>query len=421
VKRTLTIVRERTRRGTIYLLVLVTTAIVTAMGVAGVMIVRSERASLEWSLRTQRASRAAESGLHIGLQRIGSDMTWRSGIGAGVNGWWSLGSYRLDGADAVVTITDAVDANLTNDLRGDVLLRAVASSSSARRALQFRATPIPTAISCLSYAIGVKGASTLTSGTIQTTGGMSCNLLVTNVLATVNADVRSSTLLVGLGFNGSNSILAKPVDFPAKAMFSDYASIATPISYSSISGNLRRCVLGPGINPFGTASPTGVYVIDCNGSSITIEDVRISGTLILLNAGIGSRMRNQVLIQSTTPGMPAILCDGPMTIETTIKSLSESTSGANFNPAALPYRGGSDTDQTDNYPSRIDGLVYISGAATFSGDINIVGALYVGGALTSTANLLVTPDSRILAAVPPGFESDITYSMVDGTWESPAP
>lgn len=406
------------RRGTIYVLVLVTASIVTAMGVAGVMVARTERSATEWSLRSERAARGAHSALHLGLQRIRASAQWRDALPAPVDGWYTLSSATIDSVTTSVEVTDPIDWDLSNEVRGRILARATASYLGSRRTFEAQFDPVATPFSCLNYAISVGGAVTFKSGTLQSDGGMACNLTVIKTGGTVNADISSATILLGLGFNGSNKILSGTVEFPSVLDFAIYSSSGTRITYAS---RFEKFLLSPTSNPFGTPNPRGIYYIDCGGKNIEIRKARIIGTLVLLNTGSGSKITDTVLLQSPTPTLPALICAGPLSLEMTDDMLSEASEGTNFNPTGAAYLGFTDSDQTDLYPSRIDGLVFITGACTVKNALNIVGGLYVAGSFLLDGDLCVARDQLMARTVPVGFEQTLSYTQVPGSWSVPPP
>lgn len=407
------------RRGTIYVLVLVTASIVTAMGVAGVMVARTERSAHEWSLRSERASRASHSALHLGLEKIRASAQWRDALPAPVDGWYTLSSATIDSVTTSVQVTDPIDWDLSNEVRGRILARSIASYLGSQRSFEAQFDPVATPYSCLEYAIAVGGAVTFKSGVLQSDGGMACNLTVIKLGGTINADVSSATLIVGLGFNGSNRILGGSVQFPSIVTFGLYSSAGTRIAYSS---RFEKFLLSPTSNPFGAANARGIYYIDCGGRDIEIRRARIIGTLVLLNTGAGSRITDSVFLQSPSPTLPALICGGPLSLEMTDDMLSESAQNTNFNPQGSAYLGSADSDQADLYPSRIDGLVYITGACTIKNAVNIVGGLYVAGNFSLEGNLCVGRDQTMVQTVPVGFEQSLSYAQVPGSWTmSPPP
>lgn len=162
------------------------------------------------------------------------------------------------------------------------------------------------------------------------------------------------------------------------------------IPYASIPGGaITNCVLSAASNPFGSPSPTGVYVINCNGNALTIDRCRINATLVIINARSDSKVGSTCLIQAPA-GQPAILVDGSLMLELRASDFAESSTG-NLNPSGTPYLGVSDSDTADSYPSMIEGVVFVTGNlyVTSSSDATVEGVVLVGGAIRVDSRLNV--------------------------------
>jgi hypothetical protein len=156
-------------------------------------------------------------------------------------------------------------------------------------------------------------------------------------------------------------------------------------------------VLGAGVNPYGAVNASGVYVIDCRGNALDISDCRVRGTLVVLNAGSGTRLRNAVFIEGVA-GQPALLIDGPVDFEQDSADLTESNAGVNLNPPGAPYLGQTDADKSDAYPSVLEGVVLVTGNVTVKTAATVEGVLLVGGTLAVDGTLVLrrsSPESPV--------------------------
>ena len=109
----------------------------------------------------------------------------------------------------------------------------------------------------------------------------------------IAANVEAVNAIVGQDYTGLTTTGITPRTMPDPAsVFSSYAG--TSINYAALpvsgpTAMLEDLVLSPASNPYGPVdSPNGVYVIDCQGQNLTIQRVRIVGTLIVLNPGSAS-------------------------------------------------------------------------------------------------------------------------------------
>ena len=122
------------RRGSIYLLVLVTVTTVTVLGLASLSIVSSQRIESESVASAMDARAAAESAVDLALAIMHDDPGWR----------WSMpnGDWRTDAAlgDAAYTINvvDPEDGDLANDPCRPVTITAYGKAARARSILTLR-------------------------------------------------------------------------------------------------------------------------------------------------------------------------------------------------------------------------------------------------------------------------------------------
>jgi hypothetical protein len=184
---------------------------------------------------------------------------------------------------------------------------------------------------------------------------------------------------------------------------------------------IYKQALGPGVNPFGTPDPNGIYWIDCANQDLYIERTRIRGTLLLLNPGPNSRIDyGPIHLSPHIPGYPTLLVNGNFSIRATNTSLSEAENGCNYNPpGAVNTPGmvhktlGTDGDMVDVYTdSGINGLVCVSGTLTYKYTPQIRGRVILGGNGGNPINngspsVTYVPDS--LLNPPPPLGAFYTY------------
>ncbi len=122
------------RRGSIYLLVLVTVTTVTVLGLASLSIVSSRRIESESVGAVMDARAAAESGIDLALAIMHDTPDWR----------WSLpnGDWRADAplgaATYTINVVDPADGNLADDPCQPVLVTATGRASRARSIVSVR-------------------------------------------------------------------------------------------------------------------------------------------------------------------------------------------------------------------------------------------------------------------------------------------
>ncbi len=169
---------------------------------------------------------------------------------------------------------------------------------------------------------------------------------------------------------------------------------------------IQRQFLGPNHNPYtGETQPEGIYLIDCQGERVDIESSRIVGTLVLIQPGPGSAMNGKpVFWQPAVRHFPALLVEGDFLLNPSLAALSEAELLENFNP---PGNGdvlyGEDTDQVDLYPSRLDGLVFVTGELRIEGQTKVRGPVVCGGDVLIQDTLYLQRDAMFEMDPPPGF------------------
>ncbi len=450
------------RRGSVYIFVLGSCTLAAAAGITAVTLHRQRLERVRLAVQAQGARADAQSALEFALATISQDpagTTWRS------SSTLAFANKRYFGAgasDVSIALADPGDNDLTDSNLDPVTITVAATNGPSEQAYEITLTPALTPLSCLDFAVVVAGTLTkhgtgdiYTSGTVSTgkaweadsdakpdamatfqtvqaipasdapvmvwrmPGGGGTTTTTTSgasghTLTETGSGLKTSSQRTGVSYDSGTMEAMIP---NSTDTFKHYASIGTVIAYSSlVGGELRNTVLSPSRNPYGVANAQGVYVIDCAGSTITVRDCRVHGTLVILNAGTGSVFRDGVCIEPASQTLPALVVKGDMQFDMISTDFSESSLGVNFNPAGAPYDGVTDSDTTDGYPSWIKGLTYISGnMSVASGSTTIRGVVAVGGNLTLAANTQLRvryakPDQAI-----PGFARITGMGLSTGT------
>lgn len=405
----------RSRRGTVYVLVLVSAMIVTVIGLTGVAIVRQDLSRSELNLHSSKATAFAHSAIELGLTEMYANTAWRTSY---TNGSKAI-TRSLDGGTLSIAFSDPADSNLANNTTDIVLLRAVGTKGLASQIVEVKVVPtlppLPGLLNCMTTGSTIN----FSGGKVRGTALIHSKGFITATSATIRANVQSGSTISGTTYLGTKAAAAAVPIMPVSAtVVADYAALATPISYSSLGGgDLKEVVLSSGRNPYGSVNAQGIYVIDCANKDLKIKDCRINGTLVIRN-GKTVTVSDSVLIQTTSPSLPALIIEGATKFDCSEEELSESLF-VNFNPVGAPYMGITDFDSSDNYPSRIQGLVAIFGTLSVPGSAtcNIVGPVFVSGAVTIQGSLVLTDDAAVSATPPAGFTLPPTYAFDDLTWK----
>jgi len=398
------------RRGSAYIIVLSTVLLVAVAGVSGVIAVREQRRTVETAIEVDKARFIAQSAMELAEGQLQNTSSYRSGITSGT----VVSSRAFAGGTMRVSGADPSGGSISSSTLDDVVLTATGVYGSSTQVYQRRFKPATTPLDSLSVSAYAGTNLSFSSATVRAYGVLGCGGSATALLSNVWADVEAGVLASGLTFRQSVRSLAPARTVPSATDLSLYLSMATQINFSSLSsgGEIRDTVLGPGRNPYGATNAAGVYYINCGNQNITIRNARISGALVLLNPGNSSSITKSVLLEASTPGYPALLVYGDMTLNMDSTDLTESA--ANMNPTGAPYRGVTDSDTSDTYPSMISGLVYVSGNLTIDGSTTIYGPVLCTKAITFKGTPVLYPVTP--GPTPPGFSTAGGFSPVSGSW-----
>jgi hypothetical protein len=321
------------------------------------------------------------------------------------------------------------DGNLSGDVSDAARLYGIGRVGQAVYTKSVLLEPSGNGIDCLTSAMHAGGKLWINNpdSIVTATGGpVSANDQAKN-WGVINADLECNGMQGSGTLNGTLTDPLNPLKvMPGSHVWDYYVNNGTPIdiedvTYSAGLRLLEKVVLSPGNNPFGTGitNPEGIYVIDCENANIRIKLVRLVGTLVLLNPGSGSDVDSDQSWEPAVRNFPVLLVQGDITFNWHSEHmLRESMAGVNYNPAHTPYQGISDTDQIDEYPGVIKGLIYVENILTVTHDCAIEGAVVIGNYLnhfSSTINL--THDSVYLDNPPPGFGSDNPMRISAVSWQ----
>ena len=411
------------RRGSIYIMVLGTSTAIIVIGLSALLAVRIERRGAEGTADLSKARFHARSAIEMGLFQIGSDPNWRTNQ---TNGNWyvdkpiSTGTFTLEGVDPN-------DGDLSNNDTDPLVFTGIGTRGDALYSLQVTLTAEVRPLSCLEVALHanndllIKGSAVVTSD--QTISAN--NIVDVANSAIANSDVEAVNDITGPGtIQGTSTTGITPRAMPDSTVFDYYIDPAngTAIDINAIPSpggtpTISDVVISPVSNPYGASlSPNGVYVINCAGQDIYIQNCRIVGTLVLLNPGSISDVLFAVNWEPAVINYPALLVSGDMRISLNNAPLSETTLAVNFNSPGTPYLGAEDTKIAQDYPSIIKGLVYVSGYLATMNNPVLDGAVVVGGTVNVNDTLELTYQPTFLNNPPPGFTMPPRMVVSPGSW-----
>lgn len=407
------------RRGSIYLAVMAYASLMTVIGLSVLLAVRVKWRVAEGEIDLRRARLHARSAIELGMWMINDNSNWRTLLPSGV--WFQdrsigTGTFTIEG-------TDPDDADLANSVFHPLLLTGTGVDGAARHKTQVRLEAIIKPFGCLGVALHAGDDLNFATAWLMSDQTISANDIIDSVNSTIDGNVEAVKAIIGSTYTGTTTTDIEPRTMPTAAAFDYYLANGTAIAISSIPANangarLTQVVLSPASNPFGAeTNAEGIYVVDCQGTNIEIKLSRIVGTLVLLNPGADSIIRQSMSWEPAIANYPALLVRGSMIIELDAASLDEASLGVNFNPVGTSYDGNEDTILDDAYASRIRGLVYVSEDLATLGSSAFKGSVVVGRRLYATGTLDLTYESKAYDNPPPGFIEVPRMQIVDGSWK----
>lgn len=406
----------RRRRGSVYIIVLVTAAIVVAIGVTGLQLQRVDARNAGLEIDTGEARLAAQAAVSMGAGLMSESATWRT-VAAGASG--VVASGTIGRAQYGLVVTDPADSDLVDNADDPVKLSAVVTIGDSMQFASAVVSPVFTPYPILSNALTTGGALSVNSGTLTGDAGVFVIGNVSATSATVGPDVSATGTVGGASYSRSVTAGQAAPTMPAAGVIASWAAKGTRISYAGLSGaKVEKVLLSPSSNPLGGGvNGLGVYVIDCGGMNLTIENCRVRGTLVLLSVGTVT-ISQGVVMDPSEVGAPTLLVQGNLASSSNSTTVTESAIGVNLNPASAPWKGTSDSDTSDTYSSGLWGLVYVTGTMSVpvSTRVSVTGMVVTGGAVTVGGTMAITYDAAVAVNPPDGFRTGPVWEIQAGTW-----
>jgi len=410
------------RRGGVYLAVLGTAMLVSLVGLAAMDIARVELRHAEANDEIARAHSLAQSGVALAQSHIHNSSFWRSLVDGGDGASIEIGPTPLNPTGTISYKLIDADGDLDDDPTDSVTIRSVGRAGKATSVATVLLEPYGSGLTSLSSAMHAGNGIQIDSTILDSTHHISANSWILATSATVNAEVEAVTSILGGNYSESTTSSITPKEMPDSAtVFDYYLAKGTIIDYSDLpSGKIEEVVLAPGNNPYGSGETNalGIYILDCQGNDLDINNSRIEATLVLLNAGGDNKIIGAIHWEPAVENYPALMVQGGDVIMdwNGYGTLRENTIHINYNPPAAPYLGEANSDTDDSYPNVIKGLVYVAGDLSFTSHCVFEGAMVAGNNILVYDHLDLTYQSTFFDDPPPGFSAGTEMRIVPGTW-----
>ena len=421
--------KARSRRGAAYLVALLAGSIVTVTGLAALSISTTRAGASALADQAARARTLARSGLDHALCAVAAHLEGggtRSDIFGSASPSITMETGTFEWSLA------RVDGSAIANTDEPIVVRAKSQSGPARYGLH--ATLVPSGVPFDTLDTGLYAGGNITVSSIATVNsdkviGAAGEVSATS--ATINAPVEAAQTIEGTTYTGALSPLSPARCLPDASLIDHYIALGERIDFSSLpvfglGRGLQNVLLSPSSNPYGSTNPYGIYVIEPGVGRLTVSNVRVVGTLIILDSASDRVIiGGGVLMQPAFDWMPSLLVRGDASFMGTNTGPSESVANANFNPTHTPFNFEHDDDRVDTFPGRIEGVSYVSGVAVFAlPRQNIRGTMIVGNdvRMLGATTVQITYDSGVTTLPPVGFFDDLGGLALDPssiTWTTP--
>lgn len=401
----------RRRTGSIYVLVMVSMSIILIAGLSGLELARATRQHQTTIGQVGGAREAALAGLDFAFATAANSNRWRADTLA-VSGA-ILSNATLAGAKVTVTASAPAGYTLTDGLTVPVILASKATIGTTAQTYRTQLTPILKPVPSLNYAITGAGNVDFSDAVVRSTGTFMANKDIKLSSSHVWADLIAHSNITGSTAFRTTTPSAATVTIPNSSIISTYRSRAVAIDIDALPSS-SGFVLAPGYNPYGSPSAEGIYEIDCRGNNHSLSNFRVVGTLILIRADKCS-FTGAFSLEPGPAGNPVLLVDDKFDIKGSSSTLSEAAIGHNFNPAAVPYQGASDSDQADTYPSRFNGITFVSGKLDISGTNAFEGTLICTNDISISGSLIA--NHVAVTAPPQGFIASSMFAPTTAAYQ----
>jgi len=303
-----------------------------------------------------------------------------------------------------------------------VIMTGTGVKGTARQKTSVMLVPLATPLDCLGVSLMAGHDLALNSAFVTSDQTIAANHNLTGS----GSDIRARAEVVGT-YSIQRYQLGLPVkgvaarSMPAATVFDSYVAEGSAISLAAIPSvggkkTIQNVVISSKVNPYGATNEKGVYILDAAGKEVRIGNARVVGTLVVLNASLFV-VQNSIAWEAEVSNYPALLVNGKLQLSYTTTALSETTLGVNFNPPEAPYKGVSDVDKADTYPSAINGLIYAANDITTSGGVVVNGVVITDTDLLTSGGLTLSYRSTWYDNPPPGFGgSSARLRPAAGSW-----
>jgi len=360
-----------TRRGAIYVLVLIVSIIVTLIGILALRMVQSQARVARLHAQRDKASALAESAVQWGIHYASLKADWRDDVTSGA----VFQTMALGDGQITVTLTDEADGDLADDDTDSFTITGTGTIGDASQTYSVELEyPVGEAHPALDESLTVGGRLYVDPNTLYLeSGGTAGSVRKRNNSLWISPPVSTES----------------PVDYPDPKLIDTWAAMGTLIPRSVHGGNITNTAFSKTTAPFSiTPDPKGIYVLDAEGNNININNTQFTGTLVVINLGTAELDLTGCRFNFGDHGGPTLIVDGDVDFD-------------------LGWGAGVS-----------QGIIYVDGDARMDQEFMLVGTMVITGYLyinTSFVSINDHPDAT--AGPPEGFAEIQSLRVKGGTWK----
>lgn len=388
-------IRAAERRGGVYLLVLVTSAVSMSIGVLAVTTAAAERESQELEIERHRAVIRAESGIHIALAELSTVSDWRKLV----NGR-AIGPLIMSRGEIAADVSE-IDGDLADDADKTFTVTATASYGRAKQRVAADFEIRVEAVEALEYALVAQGGITSTARLDLEFGSVT---------------VSSRIPLVNELMPWSDAKAMNDIGMPDVSVVKAYAALGTVIN-PRLSKDSRgreydelQLTVSGALTDVGSQAgdPRAIYVIDGGGGPVRLTEPAIVGTLVVINAS-SLELDTVRTLRTASEGLPVLLTDVPLTINAASAAETQDRVADDDDQAEGP-------DFDDSTFDGIQGIIYADNRVLLSGGLDMHGTLISTERIVMADRVSIQRNEAFLQEPPSGFREGVGLRHVAGSW-----
>jgi len=412
------------RSGSAYVAVLAVTSLLVITGIAGIAVQRARLGTVMTQGDSARARALAEGAVGLALREMAENDGWRSDMG----GLW-LDGARWDGSSTVsAAVEDPADGSLTDDASEAVRIVGTGHVNGARQTVAAMADGTARGYRVLGSAAHAGEVVRISKDTISSDRPVTSNKGWDQNGGSVGSG-GSDTLTMDSGDDLEVGVVGWAI--PSVMHLAELLILSgTAIDYADLDGGkIDGVVLSADHNPYGDENPAGIYFIDAGGDNVEVRASVVVATLIVLNGGPGSKIKDDVSWASPSDRLPSLVIDGRLEIDLEdggrldMDDLSGGSTWKLSGEAEVKVEGGGfirvTTGPGDATVERGLSGIFLAGDDTVVKEhLELEGVLISGGTLRFDADSVTLSEGADYVEAPPiGMTGWYEMVLRAGSWE----